>query len=199
MNTIRTFDSNRSPAAFWLLWVAATTIGLALGGLIGGGAGWGAAEAAQRAAGELAGYLVMGLFFGTALGGIPAAAQALVLGRRVHAGRWIGIATLSGVLAATAALVTIVPNGDNLPDWISGLLAGALLGLCVGIGQWWTIRRQMRRSAAWIGIYTASMALGLLILFGASGEGRELLALSSSGLVIGGLSGLGMLWLLRLN
>ncbi len=198
MNAIKVADSSRPAAGFWLLWVAATTMGLALGGLIAFDIGWGAAEAAQKAAGELAGYLVMGFFFGATLGGIPAAAQALVLGRRVHAGRWIGIAALGGVLSATAALVVIAPNGENLPDWISGLLAGTLLGLCVGVGQWWLMRR-MRRSAAWIGIYTASMALGLLVLFGASGEGREFLALSSSGLVIGGLSGAGMLWLLHLN
>jgi hypothetical protein len=78
-----------------------------------------------------------------------------------------------------------------------GIFIGLSLGPPLGIGQWLALRKGGVSADVWPLITAAAFVLALVIGFPLGGEGREWLALVVIGLVLGGLTGLSMMWLLR--
>lgn len=81
----------------------------------------------------------------------------------------IGLRWMLANLAATVlAILAVLPLAVNLayanqPAWLSGLVAGAALGLALGVAQWLVLRRPFAVSALWIVISLIGGATGLAI------------------------------------
>lgn len=76
--------------------------------------------------------------------------------------RWI----VTNFFAVVLASLAVLPLAVNLayaqqPAWLSGLLAGAVIGLALGVGQWWVLRRHLALSPLWIVSSVIGGALGL--------------------------------------
>lgn len=199
MDMTRT-QSVRTPSTplLWLAWVIATLLGTIAGGLLGFPLGWSIGETLMQAIGELPALFVVGLVMGGVLIGAVALAQSIVLrGRLPVARRWV---LLSAVAGATGfGVILLVMNGSD-EMFESALLPAAVfavLGLWLGAAQWLALRRYMARAAWWIAFNAVGLGLTLAILFGLSAEGRELVSLVLSGLLLGTITGAGMAWLLR--
>ena len=88
-------------------------------------------------------------------GAIIGLGQWVVIRPYIHrAYRWIGVSALTwGLLAGLhiGAIAWIVPGTTHLlMRGIFGLLYGSYVGLILGIGQWWTMRRQISQAWRWI-------------------------------------------------
>ncbi len=187
-----------SLAVLWLVWLAATSVGMIVGGLVAFPLGWSIGETAEQALGQVPALLVVGLVMGGVLFGLVAAAQAVVLrGRVPAAGRWILVSAVAGAVGIAVILAAL---NDNERAWSNTLLpmtAFTLLGVWLGAAQWLVLRRHVARAAWWVLVSAASLGLTLAVLFGISAEGRELVSLLLSGVIYGAITGAGMAWLLR--
>ena len=146
--------------AFWLQWTLANTLG------------W------------LVGWAIFGeLWIGAGLG----LAQWLVLRREVSiSGWWILVSGLAWV-ASWALIVSgfVVPPGGGI---IPSLIAGAVMGLLLGLGQWFLLRRWVFFASLWILANASVWAVGFTGMI----AGGEL-----TGAVTGAVTGLVLDWLLR--
>ena len=115
-----------------LQWVAATVVGWAIGFF--------ACEAVET---FLATAFVDGLIIGTAIG----IAQWLVLRRQLNPVGWWPVLSIVGFGLGKAA-------GDALAPGLSGPvghgLAGAVIGLSVGVTQWLVLRRHVEGTEWWV-------------------------------------------------
>lgn len=105
-------------------------------------------------------------------GAIIGLGQWVVIRPYIHrAYRWIGVSALTwGLLAGLhiGAIAWIVPGTTHLlMRGIFGLLYGSYVGLILGIGQWWTMRRQISQAWRWIplstGVWAVAIALGWIL------------------------------------
>ena len=146
--------------SFWFQWILATTLG------------W------------LAGWAVLGeVGIGAAIG----VAQWLVLRREVaNAGWWI-LASAVAWAVSWGIIVSglVVPPGADL---ISSLIVGAAVGLLLGGGQWFVLRRWTHYASLWILANMSAWSVGFSGIFG----GAVL-----TGAVVGAVTGLVLDWLLR--
>jgi serine/threonine-protein kinase len=146
--------------ALWLQWTLANTLG------------W------------LVGLIIFGeIWIGVGLG----LAQWLVLRRETSiSGWWILVSGLAWV-GSWALIVSgfVVPPGGGI---LSSLIAGALTGLLLGVGQWLLLRRRVFFASIWILVNTSVWAVG----FSGMIAGAEL-----TGAVTGAVTGLALDWLLR--
>ena len=105
-------------------------------------------------------------------GALVGFAQWLVIRPYVtEAYRWIGATALSwGLLALfdIGAIGWVAPSTLSfLIRALCGLMYGGYVGLVLGLGQWWIIRRQVSRAWRWIplmaGIWAVAIAFGWLL------------------------------------
>lgn len=190
----RSLSFNRSIISFFVLWVVITGIAMAVGQILALLLSWEVGETVERSLGKIASSLLVGLLIGIGMGGFGAASQALLLRGRVDARRWIGGAIVGATLAMCLGVALIVPTSEGQPSWISGLLAGATLGLGAALGQWVALRGRLPGISRWAVASFFAHSMSVFLLFAAGGEGRELIALISSGLAFGLIGGLGAVW-----
>lgn len=185
---------------FWLRWWLASGLGFFVGGMLAIPIGFGLGEMVQQAIGDLAGYSVGGALFGLCWAGGLGLAQAAVLASRIErAWRWAVASILGGVIGWTLFFTLLGSAGgfDRIPESVAGLVAGTSLGLALGLSQWLILRRCVSRAGWWVLASVVGLALCMFVAFLMGGEGRELIALSLSGLLAGPLTGLALVWLLR--
>lgn len=159
---------------FWLWWMLASIVGLAVGlgimvvmvvFLSAMAVLWSGIEIrAEDMAKFVAGFReVIGLVFGAAVG-IP---QWLVLRRKVSkSGWWVLASTAGGAVGYTVAYAMVLEldltMNANAPVGIV-LLAG--VGASLGIAQWLFLRRQVARAGLWVLASTVVPAVIYFIFF----------------------------------
>jgi len=82
--------------------------------------------------------------------------------------------------------------GDWALNWVWGYGAAlATFGLCLGLPQWWILRRHVLRAWLWILISVMGwMLTGVAWIVGRAGDGLD-------SIVYGIVTGLGLVWLVR--
>ena len=124
----------------WSQWLLATTIGWIIGLVLGREVGIG---------------LIIGFF------------QWLVLRRYISkAGWWVGVTALGWAIGwAIITSGAIVPSGSN---FITSVFSGALLGLTMGVGQWFLLRRWVNFASMWLLLAVSGWAIALAGLLGST-------------------------------
>lgn len=182
---------------FGLKWMLSCALGTAVLGMAAFFSMWSASDAVSAGSYEWLGSLVAGTLFGglLALGG-TLGPGLLMRSKGVSAGQWIGFSVAVASMAMGAAFALAFSMVDTMSDWMGIVFIGLGLGLPVGLVQWQLMKQQGISSAIWplitIGAYLLSF--GVVIFF--SGEGREWV-IGVMGLLLGTMTGLGMMWLLR--
>jgi hypothetical protein len=179
-------EPRRKPGwGFWLLWVLASSVGLAVGLAVGD-----AVDAVARAVGGA----VSDAVGGAVVGAVSGVAQWLILRRQVRrAGWWI--------LASTV--------GWAVGGAVGGAVGLAVVGAVSGVAQWLILRRQVRRAGWWILASTVGWAVGGAVVsavvdavVGAVGWAVGLAVVVAVvgavvGAVSGSITGTVLVWLLR--
>lgn len=185
-----------SPWSFYGQWLVACTLGFTVAGMLSLPLVWGLAEGLEKALGETAAILIAGALFGLFWGSGLGTGQWLVLQNRLGGTKWwVPVTAIAPALGMAAMFSLLVDEGLADP-WI-GLLIGGTFGIALGIGQWLILRRQLPGAGWWIVINALGLTVALTVSLSLDGEGRELLAFGTAGLLIAAITGLGMLWLLR--
>ena len=181
---------------FWLWWVLASAVGLAVLGLMGWDVGGAVAEAEGGAVGIAVGFAVRGAVAGASVG----TAQWLVLRRQVSPAGWWVLASTVGYAVAFAVLVPVF-GAEAVPEAVGEVVGfsvrGAVAGASVGIAQWLVLRRQVSR-AGWWGLasyvgFSVTLVVGLGLTVGVGWA----LTFAVGGAVGGAITGGVMVWLLR--
>jgi len=177
---------------FWARWALATLLGL-LAGLV-----------AFVAVGVTTGDVIDGLpefVFGSVLGLIFGAtfgtAQWRVLRRHVRpAASWIG-ATIVGFVVGGSIIFGLMNGSEPNTPLITKLGHGIVLGVALGLGQSFVLRRRLDEAKLWIAVSTVSWVVAELVggvLTSVIGPPFNLVGLFLAG---GVLPGGGMMWLLQ--
>lgn len=198
----------------WEWWVFATVIGIFIGIAIVAAASVIAEELGIVNAAAL--LHIVGALEGTALGLM----QWLVLRRYIRRIHWWIIATAIGAIVAwliglkvIVVLIFIFLDGGTVEPFSPGLLKavfwlGAWVGTVLGLAQWLVIRTHVRKGFLWVFANALAWGLGLLTVFtGANfitpGEFTlettfiRLVTGATTGVVIGAITGIGLVWLLK--
>lgn len=183
---------------FGLWWTLTCALGVAFCGLVVLSTIWPLVEAVENLFDETAAVLVFGAAFGAALGlGAGIGPGLLLQSRGINSTTWISGSAIAGAVSGGPAMTILINSFDSgaNADSITSLLVGLIIGLAVGIGQWLALRQAGPSARFWPLISAAAFAaaFGVGVFFGS--EGRELLLLTAIGLLIGVISGLGMVWL----
>lgn len=179
---------------FGLQWLATCAVGLIAGGMLAFGPIWAVGEAVEKAAGETVAYLAIGFLFG-AIGLSASIGPGLLLqSRGIPASRWIFASVVSSAIgmAIGLALVFIFIDLESMSEAATGVVIGIFLGLPLGIGQWLVLRPHGLLAGEWVLISCLAFVIGMTIGLPLGGEGREWLALGVVGLLVGAITGLGM-------
>ncbi len=181
---------------FWLWWVLASTVGLAVGKFVplwvifvGHGALAYALGGRASALGEaVAVYGLLALIgaFGGASVGI---AQWLVLRRQVARAGWWVLASIVGFAVGSVVRPLIMPDLSRAePTFVVGIaqvaLGGVRDGASMGIAQWLVLRRRVARGGWWVLASTVGLAGGVLFSVAA-------------GVIYAPITGGVLVWLLR--
>ncbi len=160
-----------------LTWMAGAFVAWVIGIYFFFGIGWGLAEALKRTIGtplaDTMSFIVAGLVFGAILG-----VSAWVVFQRWASSlrAWVVLSAVGfGVGASALAGVEALMHNDIFP--IGG---AAVIGLALSTAQWMLLRR-MPQAGWWIVANTIGVALAFWCAFTFGGEGREGIALLSSG------------------
>jgi len=184
--------------SFWAQWMLAAAVGFIAGTALslGTGAALATSGVPPDSVSPVFSGLLNGLYFGLGMG----TTQWLVLRRRIdRITGWI-LASIVGWIAlwvVTQAVVDpLVPRlglTGNLP---AGMVGGAVLGVLLAIPQWRVLRDRVGRAERWVLINAvagaAMVATGIVI------DSPFLGLLVGVAIVQSALTGIGMLWLLRL-
>jgi len=184
----------RSSLSFFVSWVVITGIAIAVGQMGALALAWSVGDGIEASLGRIPAILVFGLLIGVGMGGCGAASQILFLQGRVDARRWILGAVVGAVLAMILGMMLVAPASETMDSWVTGLLAGATVGAGVALGQWVALRGRLPGVERWAVVCFLAYSAALLLLFGAGGEGRELFALTLSGLAFGLIGVFGVHW-----
>jgi hypothetical protein len=194
--TTATLNPSRTSAQFVGAWIVASVVGMIVAAYIGIFVGYGGAELIEPVAGELAAQIVVGLGFGLGLGAGLGLPHWLVLRTRLPGSVGYVWGSLLGALVSWAIVFPLAANrGGSSPNLVTILAFAAVVGLAMGAGQWLALRGKLPRACVLVS--GVSVTAAVAVLFGLSGEGREIVATVSAGLVHGVLSGAGLLWVLR--
>lgn len=140
-------------------------------------------------------------------GGIASVPQWFVLRAHVARAGWWVLASMAGLAIGSGASFLL----SQYALQISGLtaafaIAGATVGLGVGVAQWVKLRLHFRRAAWWVPASTAGYMLGVLAAVNAPvalPESRALIFGPEFGGLVGSISGvftgITMAWLLSIN
>ncbi len=187
----------------WLQWVVATTLALSLNAAAIGVMG----RALDKTGSVSISFVVYGMTL-VVLAFLPGSLQWVVLRQWVpRSGSWVlvsGVGSFLGFLAAILGmnLAIGVAGGEDGSAYIMlpGFgLAFASAGALAGTIQWIVLRRWVCRAGWWLLISSASWAVaGLAYLLLTRGNDVALpLGGAVSGAISGGITGLGIVWLLR--
>ena len=187
---------------FYLQWVWLTVLGFAVGSDIGNAMARPIPERLQDVR-NLIGWFGNGACVG--------AAQWILLRRAVATARWWvvasavgwamgillfvpGLARLNGLLAFVLVLATAV-DVENFPfELFDNPFGGAVAGASIGVLQWLLLRREVVAAGWWV----LASALGWAVAYLAPWAGPSTLrGATTLGLVIGSLTGIVLVWLLR--
>ena len=178
---------------FWLLWVLASTGGWLFGFFVG----W------------FGGYAVEGILpnYGSAavvaaLGAGVGIWQWFVLRRRVSRSGWWVLASILGlaVAAVVGTAVALARGYSAIPENFA-VVAG-VGGAMAGLMQWFVLRRQVSRAGWWVLASTVGWAVsgtvsGLVDQLEFMGFLALPVGVAGCGVVLGAVTGLALVWLLR--
>jgi hypothetical protein len=185
---------------FGLQWLATCAVGLIAGGMLAFASIWAVGEAVEKAAGETAAYIAVGSLFGAIIGLSASIGPGLLLqSRGIPAFRWILASVVFSAIgmAIGVALVFIFMDLESMSEAATGVVIGIFLGLPLGSGQWLVLRPHGLLGGEWVLISSLAFVIGMTIGLPLGGEGREWLALGVIGLLVGAITGLGIVWLFR--
>ena len=199
-------ETPRVSWAFLPLWAVITGAAGAIGAIVPGCA---LVFAVAVAMGKMPEWMVGSLWFvgtGVAIGLV----QAVVLGKSAgftRADRWAlatGVGCVAGVLLllaeALAAPIRPLIGIEGEMEW--AVMAGLVAGGAIGLAQWMTMRRRIRRAGWWVlvsvlGWSAAAPTFGAVFFEQPGGPMSTSLPAGLAGVVLGAVTGLGVLWMLR--
>ncbi len=184
--------------SFGWQWLVSCAIGTAFLGLAAYASMWSLGETVGRATTELIGVGIAGIVFGAllALGGTLG--PGLLLRRiGIRAEQWIGYSAAATAIAASLGVTLVASLNYAITQAVSAAFIGLILGLPMGLVQARLLKQRGLSAALWPLITVAGYMLAFAIVVFFSGEGREWIALSGMGLLLGAITSLGMMWLLR--
>lgn len=182
---------------FGLKWIMGCALGTAVFGMLAYLSMWTIGEAVGNMSSELLGTMVAGLLFGTlfALGGTLVPGW-LLQSRGISAKHWIehSVAVTAVVMSGGVALMSALFELVSEP--VSALYIGLVLGLPMGLVQWRLLKQKDIAATLWPLINVVGYLFAAVIIVFLSGEGREWIIILM-GVLVGVVTGLGMMWLLR--
>ena len=182
---------------FGLKWVVSCALGTAVFGLLAYLSMWTVGEAVGNVSSELLGTMVAGLLFGAffALGGTLGPGW-LLQSKDISAKRWIGQSVVVTAVIMSGGVALMSAGFGLVPEPVSVLYLGLVLGLPMGLVQWRLLRQHNISATLWPLITVVGYLFAAAIIVFLSGDGREWLIVLM-GLAVGTVTGLGMMWLLR--
>lgn len=182
---------------FALQWIASCAIGTAVFAAIAFNTMWSMSKAISPS-NEIVRVGITGLLFGALviLGGTLG--PGLLLRRKgISAGRWIGYSIVAAVITVSGGVTIISSQGYRMDESAtSALFLGLAFGLPTGLVQWYLLRQQGLSATLWPLISATSYLLAFGVIVSFSLEGSAWLVLSIAGLFVGGITGLGIRWIL---
>lgn len=185
---------------FGLRWLLVSAAGLLLGGMLAIFLLWGVAGAVEELLGETAAFIVGGGLFGAVIAlGASLGPSQLLQNHGVRAGSWIVASIIAGALgmAVTMAIVFSLLDMDAISEAVAGAIMGAVLGLSLGIGQWLVLVRNDIAAMEWPLVSVVAFVVAMMVGLPIGGENREWLSMGVIGLLVGAITALGMVWVLR--
>lgn len=182
---------------FGLKWMVACAVGTVVLGIAAYGSMWWAGEAVTEISSDMLGTMVAGFLFGAlfALGG-TLGPGLLLRSRGISAERWIGFSVLVTALTMSVGVALMSALFELVPNIVSALFLGVVFGLPMGLVQAFLLRQQSIPAALWPLITVTGYVLSFAIMIFFGGEGGEWI-IGVMGLVVGVVTGLGMMWLTR--
>lgn len=205
---------------FWLQWVLVTSVGWVLGlplGLLGGSvAAFVAALLKGEALAPEQAALVIGVPFTAALlsviGATVGTMQWLILRRKLDGvASWILASSVGGALGGAVGLGAFSPGASSMSasagDAVQAAELFALIGAIIGVAQWLVLRGKVRTAPAWVlasGLgWSLPAGLGTLVAtsLGDQVHWAVLLILvgTVTGPLVGAITGIAIVWLLRIG
>jgi len=182
---------------FGLKWVMSCTLGTAVFAMLAYLSIWTVGEAVGNRSSEQLGVIVAGLLFGAlfALGGTLGPGW-LLQSKGISAKRWIGHSVLVTAVVMSGGVALMSTLFELVPQPVSALYIGLVLGLPMGLVQWRLLKQKDIPATLWPLINVAGYLFAAATIVFLSGEGREWMIILM-GLLVGVVTGLGMMWLLR--
>lgn len=201
---IRESKTRQRALSRWVLWAFVTTAGWLLAGFSGLPVGRAVVVEGSTSV-ILSVALNLGLL-GALIGGLIGASQWYFLRRRVRQAGWWVVATAFGWgIGLPLALLINLLAGLGL----SAVLYGVLIGLAVGVAQWFVLRRTIPHAGRWIWVTTVAFPIGIAVsgaiesglLTRSSGDLAQAMWLAAiaggvAGLVVGSITGITLVALL---
>jgi hypothetical protein len=190
--------SSKAGAGFWLLWIAASTVGFALGSTAFQYAGKLTTDAAP---GVIALAVAIGLY--PLVATLPGFLHWLILRRWFPcAGWWIlasGAGTLLGYLAMGLGLGVADTKGETAFARLAVPASMVVAGGVVGALQWFVLRRWVSRAGWWVLASSLSWfaAEFAYLQLTRANEGNLLWGAAASGTISGAITGLTLVGLMR--
>jgi hypothetical protein len=188
---------------FGVQWLLLSTVGWALGFFVGFALGTIISEdlIPNSVFGEILAYFMLG----TVLGSVVGLMQWFVLRRQIsRAGWWIlasaaGLAVVIGAGITLAALMEYSVELGSFASLLRWVLVMALGGAVTGILQRPVLQQRVSRASWWVLANTLGWALCIFVA-GSAGlmlPGLQIVAFFGGGILLGGITGVAMVWLLR--
>lgn len=182
---------------FGMKWILGCALGTTIFGMLAYLTMWTVGEAVGNMSSELLGTMVAGLLFGAlfALGGTLGPGW-LLRSKGISAIRWIGYSVVVTAVVMSGGVALMSTLFELVPESVSALYIGLVLGLPMGLVQWRLLTQKDIPTTTWPLINVVGYLLAASIIVFLSGEGREWM-IALMGLMVGAVTGLGMMWLLR--
>lgn len=182
---------------FWLLYVLATILGMAVGCLLAFVA-TAIVFAPLRVLGEWLPWTVFGIVLGITVGIL----QWIVLRRRVSGAGWWVVASAGGGIGAmqSGTVFGRSPSFESLAALLGCIGIVALGGAVTGTLQWVVLKKQVSRAGWWVLVSTVCWPLsviGVSALPWSDLYGAALSVMLVAGAVLGMVTGGVLAWLLR--
>lgn len=148
-----------------------------------------------RTLGEPGPQIATGVWVGGLIGLGLGVGQAIALrSKDIATTRWVLYTVFGGMVAHTLYTVLSGQIESASRTWFA-LFAGSMLGLCIGTAQWLLLKVRLSNAALWIPTTVVAFIVAAWVAFQLLDDGREWFVLAAMGLVAGGITGLGAVWL----
>jgi ABC-type sugar transport system permease subunit len=197
-STSTTAGRQTAEVRFALAWIVLVAAGFIVGLAVGLPISWAISEPLVRSLGETAGRVLSVVVFSAVFGLSIGVAQAIALrGRSTSPFAWL-LGSITGSVVAAFVFAILLGN-RSMPEAaeVMGLVAGSLIGLGMGIGQWLAARGLAHRMAWWPIMSAAGLLAGWVTTFSLANDDMAAPAVILGGLLTAAFTGLGMRWLLR--